>query len=266
MWKRHKLTAGLLSLLVLLPFAACSSGSSNDSGGNSAEPKLSIAAAPAADSVAREPDRASEAADSKATSGTIYKVVIDPGHGGEDPGATSVSGRFEKEFNLSISLAVAAKLAQDPQIQLELTRTGDEFISSHELFRPEFANTLPADLFISIHGNTYEDESASGTETFYYHEDSQAFAETIHRHVIQATGLKDRGVKTENFYVLRDTEMPSALLELGYLTNPGDEAKMWTYSFQDAVAEAIVDGIKEYCSILERGEKPAASPAQREES
>ncbi|MFD2878973.1 N-acetylmuramoyl-L-alanine amidase [Paenibacillus rhizoplanae] len=144
---------------------------------------------------------------------------------------------------------MAATVEQDPQLEILLTRTGDAFISSQELFRPQYANNLPADLFISIHGNTYEDASASGTETFYYHEESLAWAETIHKHVIQATGLKDRGVKKGNFFVLRDTVMPSVLLELGYLTNPGDEAKMWTSGFQESVASAVVDGISEYLGL-----------------
>lgn len=246
MRKMYIIAAAWLSLLLL---AACSDGVSNGSGGNSAD--SSLAAAPAAGNRAiHEPDGTSGPGSSDPVySGPVYKVVIDPGHGGEDPGATSVSGRFEKEFNLSVSQAIAAKLADDPQLQIEFTRTGDAFISTHELYRPEFANDLPADLFISIHGNTYEDASASGTESFYYHDESLAFAETIHKHVILATGLKDRGVKAANFFVLRETEMPSVLLELGYLTNPGDEAKMWTNEFQEAVASAIADGIKEYLQL-----------------
>jgi N-acetylmuramoyl-L-alanine amidase len=246
MRKMYIVAAVWLSLLLL---AACSDGASNGStGGTRADTLLS--AAPAEKPAIHEPSSTSEPGSSEPIySGPVYTVVIDPGHGGEDPGATSVSGRFEKEFNLSVSQAIAAQLAQDPQIQIELTRTGDAFISTHELYRPEFANNLPADLFISIHGNTYEDASASGTESFYYHDESLALAETIHKHVFQATGLKDRGVKVENFFVLRETQMPSVLLELGYLTNPGDEAKMWTSEFQEAVAAAIVDGIREYLQL-----------------
>ncbi|AIQ59345.1 N-acetylmuramoyl-L-alanine amidase family protein [Paenibacillus borealis] len=247
MRKMYIIAAAWLCLLML---AACSDGVSNGSGGDSADSSLAAAPAAGKPEAIHEPGSTSGPASSDPVySGPVYKVVIDPGHGGEDPGATSVSGRFEKEFNLSVSQQIAAKLADDPQIQIELTRTGDAFISTHELYRPEFANNLPADLFISIHGNTYEDASASGTESFYYHDESLAFAETIHKHVIQATGLKDRGVKVENFFVLRETEMPSVLLELGYLTNPGDETKMWTAEFQEDVASAIIDGIREYLQL-----------------
>jgi N-acetylmuramoyl-L-alanine amidase len=244
MRKRFIIAAVWFSVLLL---AACGDGSQYGSGGNSAD--TSLGAITAEDIALDEPSRSGETGNSSHTSGPVYKVVIDPGHGGEDSGATSVTGRYEKEFTLSLSLAIAAKLAEDPQLQIELTRTDDAFISTREQFRPEFANNLQADLFISIHGNTFEDASASGTESFYYHEESLAFAGIIHKHVVQATGFKDRGVKYENFYVLRDTEMPSVLLELGYLTNPANEASMWTYSFQDAVAAAIGDGIREYLQL-----------------
>lgn len=246
MRKIYIIAAAWLSMLLV----GCSNGNSTGTGGKIADAGLS--AAPPGNPAIHEPSSTGNTVNSVPEySGPVYKVVIDPGHGGEDSGATSVSGRFEKDFNLSVCQAIAEKVEEDPQIQLELTRTSDSFISSHELYRPEFANTLPADLFISIHGNTFEDESASGTETFYYHEDSLAFAEIIHKHVVQATGLKDRGVKTENFYVLRETKMPSVLLELGYLTNPGDDAKMWTADFQESVASAVIDGIKEYLQLDE---------------
>ncbi|WP_339218511.1 N-acetylmuramoyl-L-alanine amidase [Paenibacillus sp. FSL H8-0332] len=245
MRKMYLIAAVWLSLLLL---AACSDGAGKGSGGKIADAGLS--AAPAEDSAIRVPRSTGQPqSSSQPYLGRVYKVVVDPGHGGEDPGAVSVSGRLEKDFNLSLSEKIVATVEQDPQLEILLTRTGDAFISSQELFRPQFANNLPADLFISIHGNTYEDASASGTETFYYHEESLAWAETIHKHVIQATGLKDRGVKKGNFFVLRDTVMPSVLLELGYLTNPGDEAKMWTSGFQESVASAVVDGIRVYLGL-----------------
>ena len=246
MRKIYLLAAAWLTLLLL---AACSNGADSGSGGNIASTSLS--AGPAEDAALHAPSARSgqPQRSSQPYQGKVYKVVVDPGHGGEDPGAVSVSGRLEKEFNLNLSEKIAATVEQDPQLEILLTRTGDAFISSQELFRPQFANNLPADLFISIHGNTYEDASASGTETFYYHEESLAWAETIHKHVIQATGLKDRGVKKGNFFVLRDTVMPSVLLELGYLTNPGDEAKMWTSVFQESVASAVVDAVREYLGL-----------------
>jgi N-acetylmuramoyl-L-alanine amidase len=175
-----------------------------------------------------------------------YKVVIDPGHGGKDVGAIGASGQYEKSFTLSLSSKVKERLEQDPDIEVYMTRTEDRFISQESRGRPKLANDLNADLFLSIHGNTFADSSVSGTETFYYHRNSKSFAEIIHEKLVEATGFHDRGVKKENFFVVKDTEMPAVLLEVGYLTNPNDESVMLTDPFQDRVATAIVEGIREY--------------------
>ncbi|WP_208588701.1 N-acetylmuramoyl-L-alanine amidase family protein [Gracilibacillus suaedae] len=174
------------------------------------------------------------------------KVVVDPGHGGVDPGAIGASGSYEKDFTLDLSKKLVALLENDPNLEVLMTREGDQFLSSEARERPNFANDLDADLFLSIHANTYSDPSVSGTETFYYDQNSKPLADTIHKHLVNATGYNDRGVKQENFFVLKDTNMPAVLLEIGYLTNPQDEQKMMTDVFQQSVAEAITDGINEY--------------------
>jgi N-acetylmuramoyl-L-alanine amidase len=175
-----------------------------------------------------------------------FKVVIDPGHGGHDVGATGASGQYEKDFTLSLSKKVKELLEQETDIEVFMTRADDTHISQESRYRPKYANEINADVFVSIHGNTFADSNVTGTETFYYHKYSKSFAEIIHHHLIQATGFKDRGVKKEEFFVLKDTDMPAVLLEIGYLTNPQDESEMLTDSFQNRVAQAIVDGIKEY--------------------
>jgi len=174
------------------------------------------------------------------------KVVIDPGHGGEDPGAEGASGSYEKNFTLRVSQMIASLLEDDPYIQVYMTREEDVFLSSETRERPQYANELDADLFLSIHANTFADPTVTGTETFYYHDHSLSLAETIQRHVVEATGFRDRGVSQENFFVLRDTHMPAALVEVGYITNPLDEEVMLTEEFQRSVAESIVAGIREY--------------------
>ncbi|MBP1996739.1 N-acetylmuramoyl-L-alanine amidase family protein [Paenibacillus eucommiae] len=98
--------------------------------------------------------------------------------------------------------------------------------------RPKFANDLGADLFISIHGNTYEDPGVSGTETYYYHENSLSLADIMQRHLVQASGFRDRGVKHEDCFVLKETDMPAALIEMGYVTNPQEEKAMLTEDVQ----------------------------------
>ncbi|CAH0122718.1 hypothetical protein PAE9249_05307 [Paenibacillus sp. CECT 9249] len=179
----------------------------------------------------------------------IYKVVLDPGHGGKDRGATGASGQDEKDFTLQLSHKVRERLEQEPQIEVYMTRTDDSFISSIDRERPEFANQLNADVFLSIHGNTFTDAGVSGTETYYYREESLQLAEIMHKHTVEATGFRDRGVKKENFFVVKDTTMPAVLLEVGYLTNPQDEAQLLKDEVQNRIAGSIVAGIKEYLNI-----------------
>ncbi|MFF2908397.1 N-acetylmuramoyl-L-alanine amidase [Paenibacillus sp. NPDC057934] len=236
----------LYSFLLLVILSACSSNATESIGTSTG--RGSDSKAPASSEL-MDTKRITDIGQTVNKPGKVYKVVIDPGHGGEDPGATAVNGHFEKEFTLSMSKAIVDVLEQDPEIQVELTRTDDTFISTQELYRPKLANELNADLFISIHGNTFDDSAVSGTESFYYHEESLAFAEVIHKHVAQATGFKDRGVKKASYFVLRETTMPAALLELGYLTNPENEGMMWTSAFQQSVAAAIHAGIREYLQL-----------------
>ncbi|SFL33200.1 N-acetylmuramoyl-L-alanine amidase [Gracilibacillus orientalis] len=194
-----------------------------------------------------EPETSNETETPKISSkGEKYKVVIDPGHGGEDPGAIGASGSYEKDFTLSLAKKISFLLEDEPQLEAYVTREEDVFLSAEARERPNFANDIGADIYISLHGNTFTDPSVSGTESFYYHKNSKRLANIIHRHVSETTGFQNRGVKKENFFVLKDTSMPAVLLEIGYLTNPEEEKILLTEDFQQSVAEAINDGIKEY--------------------
>ncbi|MGB8451614.1 MAG: N-acetylmuramoyl-L-alanine amidase [Anaerocolumna sp.] len=181
----------------------------------------------------------------------MVKVVIDPGHGGIDVGATGASGLYEKDFTLSLSKKIKEVLEKEEKIQVYMIREDDTFISTEDNYRSKFANELEVDLYISIHGNTYEDPNVSGTESFYYHKEFKSFAETMHKNVVSATGFNDRGVKKGDLFVVRDTDMPSVLLEIGYLTNPQEEQTMLNEEFQDSVTEAIGNGVKEYLEIYD---------------
>ncbi|WP_099159074.1 N-acetylmuramoyl-L-alanine amidase family protein [Virgibacillus ndiopensis] len=195
----------------------------------------------------------SNQADDKSSKGDtaddLYKVVIDPGHGGNDPGSIGASGSYEKDFTLSLATKVYQLLKQIPQIDVYMTRDEDVFLSAEARVRPKFANDLGADLYISIHANTFTDPSVSGTETYYYNQNSLSLANIIHKHVAEATGFRNRGVKKENYFVLKDTTMPATLLEIGYITNPKDEKMMLTDQFQESVATSIKNGVKEYLEI-----------------
>ena len=175
-----------------------------------------------------------------------YTVVIDPGHGGKDNGATGVDGSYEKEFTLSLGKKIQSLLDEEPEINVLMTRDDDRFISQKSLERPELANENEADLYLSLHQDSFDDPDVSGTESFYYDDDSLDVAEIIQKHVVDTTGFNDRGVKRENLFVLRDSDMPSVLIEVGYLTNPDEQEKMNSDNFQEQIAQSIVDGIEEY--------------------
>ncbi|MFD2116675.1 N-acetylmuramoyl-L-alanine amidase [Paenibacillus yanchengensis] len=176
-------------------------------------------------------------------------VMIDPGHGGRDPGTISFSNKQEKDFNLALSLKVQALLLKEPEIEVVMTREEDVYPTRPE--RVQLANKLMPDVFVSIHCNSVvASPQATGTETFYYQRSSsKELADIIHMHLIEAIGLKDRGVKNSSLEVIRETVMPAVLLEVGFLSNPEEEEAMFSDSFQNKAAQAIVNGIKEYLEV-----------------
>lgn len=177
----------------------------------------------------------------------VYKIVLDAGHGAKDPGAISSNGRQEKDYNLAITLKVKALLDKEPKIKPYLTRSDDTFVELAD--RASFANNLKADLFISFHANKTTSATVTGSETYYWKSDSLAFAKVIHKYLVAGTGFADRGVRTGNFHVIRETKMPAILLEAGYLSNAGDTAALFDGARQDKIASQIVAGIKEYLRI-----------------
>lgn len=173
-------------------------------------------------------------------------VVIDAGHGYQDPGAVG-SVSTEKALNLAVALKVEAILKQDPNIDVVLTRSDDTFLELKQ--RVKVAEKLDADLFVSIHANSSSSSAASGTETYYQRSNSKKLAQTIHKYLVAATGFKNRGVQYGNFHVIRETTMPAVLLEVGFISNRSEESKMNDASRQQAVAEGVVKGIKEYLGV-----------------
>jgi N-acetylmuramoyl-L-alanine amidase len=177
---------------------------------------------------------------------TGYTVVLDAGHGGSDPGAPSITGKWEKDFNLTVVKKVQAILAKESKINLVLTRQGDTYPSLDD--RINLANSLKADLFLSVHGNSYN-PGVNGTETYYTHATSLDFAKILHKNSVAATGFKDNGVRTANFKVIKYTTMPAVLLEVGYLSNASNEKQMFNDAFQNRVAAAIAASIKQYFNL-----------------
>ncbi|MFB5265398.1 N-acetylmuramoyl-L-alanine amidase [Paenibacillus enshidis] len=174
-------------------------------------------------------------------------VVIDAGHGAKDPGASAGGGNNEKTFNLAMALKVEQILKQNPDLDVVMTRSDDTFLELKE--RVKVAENVNADVFVSIHANSAGSSAASGTETYYQRSSSKNLANTVHKHLVAATQLTNRGVRYGNFHVIRETSMPAVLLEVGYLSNSNDAAALFSEDFQNRVAQGIADGIEEYLGV-----------------
>lgn len=175
-------------------------------------------------------------------------IVIDPGHGGIDPGSV-VDGIYEKDVNLEVALKLQAALEEEGY-SVMITRNDDESLSLLE--RTEFANEVGAELFISLHQNSYgEDTSVNGIEVYYNNREksveSEEIAQLIQDGLITETGAKDRGIRAYNeLVVTRETTMPSCLIEMGYMSNPTELALMNSDSYQDKMVTGIVNGINQF--------------------
>ncbi|MCM3698067.1 N-acetylmuramoyl-L-alanine amidase family protein [Paenibacillus macerans] len=177
----------------------------------------------------------------------LTTVVIDAGHGGKDPGASSITKKKEKDFNLAVALKVQQLLLeQGPSINVVMTRESDTYPTLQD--RVKIAENADADIFISIHANSGS-ATATGVETYYTRSASAGLAKVMHKHLVESSGLPDRKVRTQSLHVTRETTMPAVLLECGYLSNKNDEALLYTEEFQNNVAQGIVDGIIEYLGV-----------------
>lgn len=173
-----------------------------------------------------------------------YKVFIDAGHGGTDPGALGYGYR-ESDLNLQVAKKVESKL-KSKGIDVKMSRSSDIFYSLSE--RAEMANDYGADAFVSIHQNSAEAKSANGIETYYNRkkEEDRPLSNDIQKQVISQTGANNRGVKNAEFTVLVKSEMISALVECGFITNESEVKKLSDPSYQDKLATGIANGIEEY--------------------
>lgn len=171
-------------------------------------------------------------------------VIIDPGHGGPDPGAIGIGGLQEKGIVLDIGQKVAAILEQQG-VQAVITRPDDRDLDLEP--RVQLAERANATVFVSIHANSINlsRPDISGLETYYY-QSGLNLARTIHQSVLEGTGIQDRGVRSARFYVLRKTSMPSVLVEVGFVTGRDDAAKLADANYRSQMANAIARGILRY--------------------
>lgn len=174
------------------------------------------------------------------------KIFLDPGHGGKDPGATG-NGLKEKDITLSITLKIGEILKRH-NLQIVYSRTTDVFLSPSD--RAKKANNANVDYFISIHTNAFTDPKAQGVETYSYPGSSigSKLARSVQNEIIKAKiYTKNRGTKTANFAVLRETKMPAILIETAFITNKED-SQLLKYR-QNDFAEAISKGILMFLGI-----------------
>lgn len=164
------------------------------------------------------------------------KVCIDPGHGGNRPGAVYY-GRREKDAALAISHRLAMELKAQG-IDVVLTRTRDTDVSLAE--RCRISNAAKADLFISIHLNAAVDPTIHGAEVWKWHKSDNPYAARVQAALVSATGFKDRGVKNSHeFYVLRHTLCPALVVECGFMSNPKEGEALFDPHLQDAIATGV---------------------------
>ena len=216
----------------------------------------------------------------------INTIIIDPGHGGRDPGAIGPSGIYEKDVTLDIAKKLAKLLTEDHQYHVYLTRKADTYVALEE--RTAFANKMNGDLFISIHVNANKSPSKNGIETYFLSlaqdedaravaafenmtantsfsslnnvladiiknskvKESEEFASTIQSTLIQKTHLYNRGVRRAGFVVLIGAQMPSILIETGFISNKKEERLIKNDYYRQMIAEAIYSGVKQYSQKL----------------
>lgn len=189
-------------------------------------------------------------------------VMLDPGHGGYDPGAITKQGVYEKMINLQVAQKVKEMLSPSG-IKVFLTREEDIDLvpegvkgkTTRKQFdlnrRIELANEVNADIFVSLHVNATETGKQSGSETFYHYksESGKKLAELIQQELIKIPGMNRRIAKPGDFYIIKNTSMPAVIVEVGYLSSMKEQEKLQQSWYQDQLARAIAKGIANYFEL-----------------
>ena len=170
------------------------------------------------------------------------KIVIDPGHGGEDCGALRGS-ITEKAITLDVSKRVRDILVKQGY-EVYMTREVDKTVSLQD--RVEFSENLSPDIFVSIHVNSSEKPAITGLETHYYHQESLNLAQIVHSAMVSNINSNNRGLFKSKFYVINHTTSPAILVEIGFISNEGERAELVSEKRKQATAKAIAEGIQNY--------------------
>jgi N-acetylmuramoyl-L-alanine amidase len=281
--------AGRAALPVMV-FAALSLAGSQSSpaadGWSSADSPADLDAASSATATALGPTAMARRFSHDVLALAVRRVVIDAGHGGDDPGATSVSGLTEKVVTLDIAQRLRGLLVAGG-FEAVMTRETDETMSLQA--RAAVANARRGDLFVSIHLNSFDEERTRGIETYYVgpnenreldalaerenqhsgysladlrtllegvfadavRDESQRLAGAVQDALVRSArrtdpGITNRGVKTASFVVLAAADMPSILAEVSFLSNAADASRLHTTEYRQQIAEALASGVKSF--------------------
>lgn len=170
-------------------------------------------------------------------------IVVDPGHGGSDPGAFGLYGLVEKDATLKAAYKLVGFLKQSGAT-VYLTRKQNIKIDLKGVV--DFTNRVKPDVYIGIHFNATYNRNINGTETYYYTRRSYKLAEILHRNIRKKLGRPDRGVRRARLYTVHHANMPAVIVEPAYLTNYAEARLLTSDSFLKGVAWGITSGLKEY--------------------
>lgn len=178
----------------------------------------------------------------------MYKICIDPGHGGTDPGAVNGAAR-EKDIVLDVGLKLKALLEKAGH-KVVMTREHDFYATP--IAKAQVANAAEADIFISLHCNGHTQETANGTEVWFYtgSEDGEKLAKCLQEKLIKRLGRRDRGIKhRKDLIVLNSTKMTAALVEIAFITNMVEKLLLINAGYRSHIANAIFEGIQQYLGV-----------------
>ncbi len=178
-------------------------------------------------------------------------IVIDPGHGGEDPGKVGVNEALEKDINLKIAEKLRV-LLKDEGIQIVMTRE-DDFVPESKKEdlqkRVELIHEVNPDIVVCVHQNSFTDQTVAGPQVFYHgdSEISKKIAQTLQEELWLVDEENKREIKgNESYFMLSETKVPTVIVECGFLSNANDAEKLITEEYQDKIAQAICTGITKW--------------------
>lgn len=186
-------------------------------------------------------------------------IVVDPGHGGEDPGKVGINDVLEKDLNLQIAKKVK-KLLEEAGIKIVMTRTNDKVPDAKKEDlnqRVQLINETKPKLALCIHQNSYPDEKIKGAQVFYHTitPEAEDVATIVQEQLRTVDPTNTRQIKeNDTYFMLKNSQVPTIIVECGFLTNPDEAAKLTQEDYQDQIAQAICEGVVKWLNGDGEGE------------